>query len=224
MPTLVQKTSKDAGTVSSTTLAFASNNTAGNLLYATVRLSALTTCTITDSVGNTWNEVAHQDGTEPSRLFVFYVKNCGAGANTLTITAGASNAMRLCIAEYSGLDTVSPLDKSAVATNAFGTAVSVGPITTAAAGELITVAWGTSGSSVATAGSGYTVQQTQTDRVGFEDKTGGAAGSETGTVTLATGVQWAAVMVSFLPVTQATPDQIFAGVRRVFVNDIVFQN
>jgi hypothetical protein len=194
---LVQHTQKNAGVVTSTTLAFVSNNVAGNMGYATVQCAAAaTTCTITDSNGNTWTEATHQDAAASSQ-WVFYSNNILKGYNLLTITQGSSVALRVSIAEYSGLDTTSPLDVTGSATATTSSALSVGPIITTQDGDLLTVAWNNSGTNVATAGSGYVIQEAVIDRTGFEDKIAGVAGSETGTLSFASNTTWVGVMAAF---------------------------
>ncbi|HKD50949.1 MAG TPA: hypothetical protein VKB90_09135, partial [Candidatus Acidoferrum sp.] len=58
--TLVQHVGKDAGTTTTSTLAFASPNTAGNFIAVVIRggLSSSQVFTVTDSNGNTYKQAA----------------------------------------------------------------------------------------------------------------------------------------------------------------------
>lgn len=195
---LVQKNSNLDSTVNVGTCAFLSNNTAGNLLILVLRHAQQgVTVTITDSQGNTWAEATDLQGSSTG-LWLFYAKNCAGGANTVTITAGGAAAtMREFIAEYSGCDPVAPLDATSTATANSGL-VSV-PLTTGVDNPLLIVGHSTAVVSVASSGTGYTLEDTNQDRGGWSDNIGGLAGSETGLVNLATATTWLGVMASFAP-------------------------
>ena len=85
--TLVQHVGKDAGTTTTSTLAFASANTAGNFIAVVIRggLSSSQVFTITDSNGNTYKQAA-QIGSSGSAVTsaIYYAENIKGGANTMT--------------------------------------------------------------------------------------------------------------------------------------------
>src|SRR5215467_332047 len=118
--TLVQHTSKDAGTTTTSTLAFASANTAGNFVAVAIRggLSSSQVFTVTDSSGNTYKKAA-QIGFTVSAVTgaIYYAENVKGGANTVTVSMTVSGPLRFAISEYSGVATASSLDVTAVATN-----------------------------------------------------------------------------------------------------------
>lgn len=196
----VQSNSANVGaSVNVGNLAFSSNNTAGSLLLCVVRHGLQgVTMSVADSQGNSWQEAGDLQ-LFSTGVWLFYAANCQAGANTVTATSGGAAAtMRMCIAEYSGADTVSPFDATAGAT-ATGTLVST-PLTTNFDGSLLAIGHTTSAASVATPGSGqYTVEETVENRAGLTDGLGIVAGSETGLINLATSATWGAVIASFRP-------------------------
>src|SRR5215470_2690001 len=76
--TLVQHVGKDAGTTTTSTLAFASANTAGNFIAVAIRggLSSSQVFTVTDSNGNTYKQAA-QIGSSGSAVTtaIYYAEN-----------------------------------------------------------------------------------------------------------------------------------------------------
>src|SRR6266446_5381366 len=112
-----------------------------NVVVAGWNDSTATISSITDSRGNTYALAAApvvQSGTASQAIY--YAKNISAataGGNTVTVTFSAAAAFPdIRIAEYSGLDTVSPLD---VAVGAQGNNVtsSSGAVTTTNANDLL---------------------------------------------------------------------------------------
>jgi chitodextrinase len=115
---------------------------------------------ITDTTGNSYVLAIGPTVASGITQSIYYAKNIGAasaGANTINITFDAVvPAPDVRIAEYSGLDTAAPLDKTAAATgnSALPTA---GPVTTTSANEVIVGA--EYGDESATgAGNGYTLR------------------------------------------------------------------
>lgn len=101
-------------------LAYTSNNTAGNLLVAHFHIntggSGVPT-SVTDTRGNTW-VMAGKSGKEGdngkgggngSLQQVWYAANCAAGANTVTANGVTAGSFELSVEEYSGAATSSPL-------------------------------------------------------------------------------------------------------------------
>lgn len=132
------------GSGSSISLAYTSNNTAGNFLalrYAGAP-SSVTISNCSDTRGNTWTPIPNATGGTGGYQAMRYAKNVLAGSNTVTCTlTGAATASALDIFEYSGVDRTSPLDQSKltqqVDPGTGANAVSSGSVTTTADGELI---------------------------------------------------------------------------------------
>ena len=103
---------------------------------------------------------------------IYYVPNIKGGANTVTVTFNQSAASPdIRVLEYSGLNTASPLDATAVGSGN-GTAASSGSASTTSANELIfganTVYTGTR-----SAGTGFTSRTITSDGDIAEDEAGG---------------------------------------------------
>src|SRR6267154_5386528 len=111
--TLVQHGGKDAGTTTTSSLAFTSPNTAGNLIAVCIRggLSSSQVFTVVDSNGNTYRQ-ASQIGFTASAvtLAIYYAENIKAGANNVTVSDTVSGPIRFSILEYSGVATSNSLD------------------------------------------------------------------------------------------------------------------
>src|SRR5271170_4986266 len=99
--TYIQSNGATVNTAASLSVAYTSNNTAGNFLVSVYRLpggSALT-YTVTDTLLNNWIKLLDfNNGIEKYQLW--YVLNCAAGANTVKITPSASASLRILVAEY----------------------------------------------------------------------------------------------------------------------------
>src|SRR5690242_17419652 len=157
---LVQHTSKDAGTTTTSTLAFSGANTAGNFIAVAIRggLSSSQVFTVTDSNGNTYKKAA-QIGFTISAVTgaIYYAENVKGGANTVTVSMTVSGPLRFAILEYSGVATANSLDAAAVATGQ-GTAASSGNATTTVSGDLLLGTVSTADAATYTAGTGYTIR------------------------------------------------------------------
>lgn len=178
----VQGRNNTTNTASPATLAYNSNNTAGNLLIITGRGNSGTTAvSISDSQGNTWANF-QLNQSSGYRFFMGYALNCKAGANTLTV-AGGGGLLTYAIAEYSGVlafDT----QTSAIAG---GANPSSGNITTAVANELLIGVIGLT-SATTTAGTGFTLRQGGAMSTScIEDKFTNSAGSNAATFTTTAG-------------------------------------
>ena len=142
--TLVQSTKKVAtGLTASTTQAFGSNVTAGSLLTLSQAFwkpgSLPTINTPTDTLGHTWTPMGAQLNMVENGLRSYYVANCSAGANTVTVglsAYGANSDVTIVIAEWSGIATTTPLDQHA-GTTGTSTLPNGGNITTTQADELL---------------------------------------------------------------------------------------
>lgn len=132
------------GSGSSISLAYTSNNAAGNLLILRYAggPSNVTISNCTDTRGNTWTDIPNATGGTGGHQAMRYAANSIAGANTVTCTlSGSATFSVLDIFEYSGAHTTAPLSQSKVTSQTNpGTganAVSSGNVTTAYDGELV---------------------------------------------------------------------------------------
>lgn len=137
---LVQIVAKASSAASSSlSLSFSSNRTVGNLILVGFDFDTNSIPTsISDSQGNVFTEVGSQltsPGGARSRLF--YAKSTRGGADTITVNLSANSAwIELYISEYSGANSISPVDAQAGASGRAGY-VSSGVATTTASGDLI---------------------------------------------------------------------------------------
>jgi IPT/TIG domain len=203
---LVQHAGKDAGTTTSSPLAFASNNTAGNWIVVAIRAGhSGQIFTVTDSRGNTYKQAIQfnvtVDTPNGDTLGVFYAENIAGGANTVTVSDSINgNTMRFAISEYSGVATASSLDGTAVA-QGVSTAANSGPATTTASGDLLFGAFLTSDPAIFTAGTGYTardaVPASPNTKLMTEDQVQSAAGTASATASLSVSDKWGAGLAAF---------------------------
>jgi subtilisin family serine protease len=210
---LVQSNSVEGSSVSALSNAFASANTAGDLIIAFVRMSTSTqTVAVTDTLGNTYTDAANiAQSTDGHQIHLFYAKNIKAGTNIVTATfSGTNNHPYLAVYEYSGLNA---LDKTAAAQGSSATASSGATAITTSANELVFAGLGLPASSTATvtAGSGFTLGQQDTNaggsRAATENETASAIGSYSGSFTLSASSNWSAVVATFadpIPLTITT--------------------
>jgi RHS repeat-associated protein len=132
--TLVQHASKDVGATTSSSLAFNSNNTAGNWIAVCVRAGLSgETITVSDSNSNTYHMAKQLNETgNGNTLAIFYAENIIGGANIVTVSITTSATIRFAVLEYSGVATSSSLDVTAGATGSSASPSSGPPPTTSA--------------------------------------------------------------------------------------------
>ncbi len=101
---------------SSVAVTYSAAQTAGNLNVVEVGWNDTTSSvnTVTDSKGNSYALAVGPTSGTGLRQSIYYAKNIVGGSNTVTVTfSKAAAAVDVRILEYSGLDTVSPLDVTA---------------------------------------------------------------------------------------------------------------
>lgn len=209
---LVQSIKKVVTGANFTTLAYASNLTAGNLLcnsHTHYSNPTQTITTPTDTLGHTYAGMAAEQsivfGGDSTKLRSFYKENCSAGANTVTFDIGGATAgaLTVVIAEFSGIATASAFGtaNTGAATN---TAVSGGAVTPGANGALL---WGamTFDGATTTITEGFTGGLVQEDEngdsnnpIGVEWKEQATAASEAATWTLGASRQYIAHTATFV--------------------------
>jgi hypothetical protein len=182
--------------------AFTNSNTAGDLIVVVAswgnNLNA--TVSISDTLGNTYVSALGpvNFGALPpnARQQIFYAKNIKGGANTVTATqnVGSNNFFQLFIFEYSGADTISPLDAVSSATSNSGTAMDSGSAITTYPNELIFGA-GNIANAISDPGAGF-VNRSNFEGTLMEDKFVATASSYKATAT-GDGTAWVMMMATF---------------------------
>jgi hypothetical protein len=200
---LVQHASKDAGITTSSSLAFPSNNTAGNWIAVCIRAGkAGQVITVSDSRGNAYHQAVLFNMTVDSdTLGVFYAENIAGGANTITVSDTISTGtLRFAIFEYSGIATANSLDNSAAA-EGVSAAPSSGNAATTANGDLVLGTILTANPATFTAGSGFSIEATApaepNAKVMVEDGLQALAGPVSATASLASSDSWGAAIAAF---------------------------
>lgn len=104
-----EASSAAAGT--SIAVSLGTNPTAGNLLWMVAAQSIDSTCTFTDSLGNTIADIGNiREAAIADRIYHAYAANIDGGADTVTASFGGSGTnRRVYVLEISGLDTTAPL-------------------------------------------------------------------------------------------------------------------
>jgi hypothetical protein len=204
--TLVQHTGKDAGTTSSSTLAFAAANTAGNWIGVIVRAAQTgQVFTVSDTRNNTYRRaIQYTETVDRTSLAIFYAENITGGANTVTVSDSLGGTLRFAIAEYAGVALTNSLDVTTAAQGT-GTAMSSGPMTTTANGDLVLGLLSTADAATFTAGTGFTVQErvpaAPNTKLAVEDRIQTTAGSITATGTASVANNWGAAAAAFRAAT-----------------------
>jgi hypothetical protein len=214
--TLTQSAGKDAGSATSSSLAFNTNNTAGNFIAVCVRAGMSgQTITVTDSRGNTYRRAVQYNVTTDTpngdTLGIFYAENIAGGANTVSVSDTIAGTLRFAIVEYSGVATANSLDVVAMAQGTSAAATS-GSATTTANGDLMVGAM-LSGDGVNwTAGSGYSIAASvpgqPSAKLIVESEVQAAAGSISAGATLGMSDSWGAGMAAFKAGTASSAPSI----------------
>jgi hypothetical protein len=155
----VQKASNITSSAQNLAVTLPSNVTVGDLIVVSVsgwpNLPASTA--VTDSQGNTYSIAGTVLVSQGAYSAIYYAKNVKAGATSVTVrTVKSGGQISMAVAEFSGIDTVSPLDKTS-GTVGSGNAPSSGTMTPSAAGELVIGSGTHNGNTVTSAGSGFTM-------------------------------------------------------------------
>jgi len=127
----------NGNSASGRTQAFTSNVTAGNAIVVCVSTynSGTLTVTVTDSLGNTYSQAGSYSTNVVNRVSIWYAVNITGGACTVTVTPSASAYMDICVIEYSGVKTSSPVSSTTGTTGTSGT-YAPGTLTVATAGSV----------------------------------------------------------------------------------------
>lgn len=153
----VQGIAKDAGSVSTSNLAFTNPIASGNSVVVSLRRGATSgTVTVADDKSNSYTpDASIVQTTDGHTLFVYRCSNITNGPQTITITFGASATMRWCQEEYIGIFALHGTPPTAQGT--FGTQSSGDQVTTLSCAILGALSNDNNGSDGPfTAGTGYT--------------------------------------------------------------------
>src|SRR2546429_5730762 len=200
---LVQHASRDAGTTTSSTLAFPSSNTAGNFIAVVIRAGKTGQLfAVKDSRGNTYRKAMQFNETiDSTTLGIFYAENIAGGANTITVSDTIAGTMRFGILEYSGVAIANSLDGAAAATQGTGASLNSGIITTTASGDLVLAGMSAANAANFTAGSGYLprdfVPAEPNTKLLVEDRIQSVAGNISANASLGGSDNWGAVAAAF---------------------------
>jgi hypothetical protein len=148
-------------TAAGTTLAYASNVTAGSFLCMGIRIGgagADQTVTVSGTGSETWTRAIHRFDAAFGMVDIWYMENTASStAYTVTVTFSTSTTIRMSIHEYSGVATSSSVDQTnsgqgdSVPTSGYD-------ITTTNANDLIFAAMGNQAVDTVSAESGYTLR------------------------------------------------------------------
>mgnify|MGYP001592831141 CR=1 FL=1 len=195
----VQSTIQAPGTVSSGSLAFASANTQGGLLLACFRTGTTDEVnpSITDTLGNTYSSIFNVPSSLVGRSYGFYAKDISSGPNTVSFVHTSAVLTRWAIHEYSGIDTVSPLDQvgSTIGKSTTPASPTVG-ITT---GNELLFGWGAAERNpVWTAGTSYNLRvASSTLKIFSEDIVVSSTGTYRANAFLSSSGGWTMTIVTF---------------------------
>jgi len=205
---LVQHTSKDAGTVASSSLAFPANNTAGNWIGVVIRAGRSgQVLTVSDTNRNTYRAAVQfnqtLDAPNGDTFAIFYAENIFGGPNTVNVSESISgNTLRFAILEYSGVSSFNSLDVTAAAQGG-NTSPNSGAATTTAGGDLLLGEVMTGSGTTASAGAGFKIEEavpaSPNIKLIVEDQILSSAGSASATATLGASVSWGAALAAFKP-------------------------
>jgi len=222
---LVQHTSKDAGSTSSSTLAFKSNNTAGNWIAVVARAGKSgQVFTVSDSLQNTYRMAAQfnvtVDTPNGDTLGIFYAENIAGGANTVTVADTFSgNTLRFAIFEYSGIAHTNSLD-GVIAGQGTNAAPNSGSVTTSMNGDLLLGAEMTAGPATYTAGPGYKIEEfvaaEPNTKLIAEDHIQAVAGIASASATLVASDHWGAILAVFKPGNSGISGPTITGLSPTF--------
>ena len=203
---LIQHVGKDAGSTTSSTLAFPANNTAGNWIAVAIRAGRSGQLfTVTDTRGNTYRRAVQfnvtADTPNGDTLGIFYAENIAGGANSVTVSDSINgSALRFAILEYSGIASANSLDVTAAAQGT-SAAPNSGTVATTAAGDLLFGVVVTSNAATYVAGTGFTVEDrvpaAPSTKLMDEDQIQTAAGNASASASLGTSDIWAAALAAF---------------------------
>ena len=194
--------------------------TAGNLIVVSVsgwpNLPATTP--VTDSRGNSYSIAGAVLVTQGAYSAIYYARNLTGGTDTVTVnTVNTGGQISMVVAEFSGVDTVSPLDKTA-GTVGSGTTPSSGNMTPSMAGELIIGSGTHNGNTITSAETGFSMIGIPTEDsnthqpLAMEYLVLNDTSTTSAPFTLAAGYPWAQNGALFKPAVQQGPPETLSSI------------
>jgi chitodextrinase len=200
---LVQHSSKDAGTTTSSSLAFPADTTAGNWIAVVIRAGKTgQTFTVTDTRGNTYRKAVQLNETvDATTLAIYYAENINPGTTTVTVADSVNGgSLRFAILEYSGVALTSSLDGSATGEGSNATPATA-PAAVSSAGELAIAGFSASNGRTFTAASGWTlwdrVPAAPNTKLAVESELISGPGSISATASMSSSDSWGAIVATF---------------------------
>jgi hypothetical protein len=196
---LVQVSNLSYPNSSSVVTNFYSAQTAGNLnvvIFGWYNSTSATVTSVTDTAGNSYTLAVGPIRSATNNLYIYYAKNIAASAagNQVTVTTSATlDGSWLSLAEYTGLDTVSPLDGTTSGTGATA-AISTGSLTTNNACDVLINATYTDGAGIKT-GTGFTNRSNAWGDF-MQDRVVSTTGSYSASATQLTSVGYASGLIA----------------------------
>jgi hypothetical protein len=200
--TLVQHKGTDAGTTSSSSLAFTSSNTAGNWIAVMIRGGKTgQVFTVSDSRANTYRRaVQFSETVDGTTLGIFYAENIAGGANTVTVSDTILGTLRFAILEYSGIALANSLETTTT-NQGTGSSLNSGNATTLSNGDLLLASMSSANAANFTAGSGYLTEESvpaePNTKLIVEDRIQSSAGTTSAGATLGSSDNWGAALAAF---------------------------
>lgn len=157
-----QSAQVNAGTVSSTTLNFVNPVLANSALYCAVRNGSTTPpASVVDSLGQTFTQDAIQTQTTDGHVITLWsLTNSIGGADSVTVTLGSSQTLRVVILEYAGMALGGLFDLASGGQANAITSVNTGNIVTTQDSELILCLFANSSGATMLADGAFTDQET----------------------------------------------------------------
>ena len=210
---LVQTAGRDAGTTTSSTLAFPASNTAGNWIAVAIRAGGSgQTFAVSDTRGNTYRRaIQFSETVDGTTLGLFYAESIAGGSNTVTISDSiAGNTLRIAILEYAGVAAANSLDV-AVAAQGTSSTPSSGIATTTTAGDLVIGLISSANGATFGAGAGYVLEAqvpaAPNTKLAVEDRRQTSPGSVSAGATLSASNSWGAALAAFRPAAGVSDGQ-----------------
>jgi chitodextrinase len=211
--TLVQHAGKDAGSTSSSSVAFAADTTSGNWIAVVIRAgNAGQIFSVTDSRSNVYRQAVQlNETTDGTTLAIYYAENISGGATTVTVADSISGGtLRFAVLEYAGLALTNSLDATATGQGTSTTPVTASA-TLASAGDLVIGAVSAANPQTFTAGGGWTDQErvpaAPNTKLAVEDQIKSTAGSVSAAGTLSSSDSWGAIVAGFRAAGSAADTQ-----------------
>lgn len=162
-----------SGTGTTLATAYGQNTTSKSwlLAMAAVNTTSAVTISLTDTLGNTWQQVGSSFLAGAWTLAIFQVEQnaAGGGPNTVTLTSSVSDALRLTLVEYTGQASGNPID-SFISNSYFTAQMSAGPFNPTNTNETEVVIGQLNSSSAVTSADGSLRQSGSSQFAVLEDR------------------------------------------------------